>query len=131
MTDERQSSDAEREADEERTGGAIGTVVGATIGPFGAALGTVVDDTTFALKLSMGGARSAAGSGPDGAAARAGDASGEPLAADATTIEIEDAEPVEADSDEGKSATDDGADPEATDGDPPSADSSEPAEEEE
>jgi hypothetical protein len=75
MTENPQST--ETDADERRGRGPIGTVVGATLGQFGAAVGTVVDDTRLALKLSVGGRGS--GGSPDRD-------SGE-----GTTIDIEDA----------------------------------------
>jgi hypothetical protein len=52
MTDDRQ--DAAREGDDRRSGGPIGTVLGATLGPFGAAVGGVVDENRFAVTLSVG-----------------------------------------------------------------------------
>jgi hypothetical protein len=63
----------ETDCDDGRGRGPVGTVVGATFGSLGAAVGTVVDDTRFALKLSVGGG----GGASDGA--------------EGTTIEIEDA----------------------------------------
>jgi hypothetical protein len=75
MTENTQST--ETDGDESRGRGPIGTVVGATLGPFGAAVGTVVDDTRFALKLSVGGTGSGGG-GVD--------------RVESTTIEIEDAD---------------------------------------
>ena len=71
MTENTQSTETDGDVGRDR--GPIGTVVGATLGPFGAAFGTVVDDTRFALKLSAGGG----GGASDGAVG--------------TTIEIEDA----------------------------------------
>ena len=74
MTEHTQS--AVTDGDEARGRGPIGTVVGARLGRFGAAVGTVVDDTRFALKLSVGGTGFGGGSS-DGA--------------EGTTIDIEDA----------------------------------------
>jgi len=92
--------------------GPIGTVVGATLGPFGAAVGTVVDETRFALRLSVG----------TGAGGRGGS---ESAAGRATTIDIED--PRNADADRTSSSAADGAleDDDRTDGaarDPDSSD---------
>ena len=76
----------ETDGDESRGRGPIGTVVGATLGPFGAAVGTVVDDTRLALKLSVGGT----GSGGDGVDR-----------VESTTIEIQDAAASSGDRTEG------------------------------
>jgi hypothetical protein len=74
---------------EERTG-PIGTIVGATLGPLGAAVGTVVDEDRFAFKLSVGTDADEGGG-----------------MADATTIEIEDEETDAGNESEGaKSETD-------------------------
>jgi hypothetical protein len=73
MTENTQSTD-----EQGRRRGPIRSVVGATLGPFGAAVGTIVDDTRFALKLSVGGT----GSG----------GSGDHDSGEGTTIEIEDAD---------------------------------------
>ena len=81
MTENTQST--EIDGDEARGRGPIGTVVGATLGPFGAAVGTVVDDTRFALMLSVGGG----GGASDGA--------------EGTKIEIEDAAASSGDRTEG------------------------------
>lgn len=106
MTDDRQSTGVEHETEEQASGGgAIGTVVGATIGPFGAALGTVVDDTRFALKLSVGGV--SAGDTTDPGAGT----SGTGIDPDATTVEIADADGPDS------GAADQRADPDAVDGD--------------
>jgi hypothetical protein len=78
MTEHTQSTD-----EQSRRRGPIGTVIGATLGPFGAAVGTVVDDTRFALKLSVGGG----GGASDGA--------------EGTTIEVEDADESSGDRTEG------------------------------
>ena len=61
MTEHTQSTD-----EKGRRRGPIGTVVRATVGPLGAAAGTVVDGTRFALKLSVGGTGSGGGAS-DGA----------------------------------------------------------------
>ena len=74
MTEHTRSTETDGDAGRGR--GPIGTVVGATLGPFGAAVGTVVDDTRFALKLSVGGTGSGGGASD---------------VAESTTIEIEDA----------------------------------------
>lgn len=66
----------------DRRRGPVGTVVGATLGPVGAALGTVVDDTRFALTFSVGmGADRTDGDGTTGRGPDRG-----------TTIEIDGAE---------------------------------------
>jgi len=70
VTDDRQ--DAASEGDDRRSGGPIGTVLGAALGPFGAAVGGVVDENRFAVTFSVG---TGATSGRDD---------------EATTIEIED-----------------------------------------
>jgi len=85
MTEHTQST--ETDGDEGRGRGPIGTVVGATLGPFGAAVGTVVDDTRFALKLSVGGTGSGGSRDHD--------------SGDGTTIEIEDAAESSGDRTEG------------------------------
>lgn len=78
MTDDTDAPETERETRRRR--GPIGTVLGATLGPFGAAIGTVIDEDRVALTFSLG---TGAGSGDENG--------GTTLASDATTIEIEDA----------------------------------------
>jgi hypothetical protein len=84
MTEHTQST--ETDGDEDRVRGPIGTVVGATFGPLGAAAGTVVGETRFALKLSVGGTGSGGGAS-DGALG--------------TNIEVEDADESSVDRTEG------------------------------
>lgn len=74
--DERDQKRSEERLDERgRTGGPIGTVIGWSLGPFGAAIGGVVDADRFALKVSVGADRNLDGT---------------VRTADGTTIEIED-----------------------------------------
>lgn len=74
---------SDKSRDREESGGPIGTMVGATLGPLGAAVGTVVDEDRFALKFSIG--------------TNANDDDGMD---DATTIEIVDSEEEKADAEE-------------------------------
>ncbi|WP_254839239.1 hypothetical protein [Natronomonas marina] len=55
MTDDRRRTDGDghRERDD-RPAGPVGAVLGATLGPFGAAVGGVVDANRLAVKLSVG-----------------------------------------------------------------------------
>ena len=94
MTEHTQST--ETDGDEDRGRGTIGTVVGATLGPFGAAVGTVVDDTRFALKLSVGGTGSGGGAsdgalGTDVEVEDADESSGDRTEGDGTARGIDDA----------------------------------------
>jgi hypothetical protein len=92
MTRERSEQEGERRTASDP----VGTMLGLTFGPFGAAVGSVVDSDRFAMKFSFGtGARDAArGDGLE----------------DATTVEIVDA------SDADSTATDDGESGAETDG---------------
>jgi hypothetical protein len=45
---------SDRNRNREESAGPIGTMVGATLGPLGAAVGTVVNEDRFAFKLSVG-----------------------------------------------------------------------------
>ncbi|MEF8807128.1 hypothetical protein [Natronomonas sp.] len=69
--------------------GPIGTMIGASLGPLGAAVGTVVDENRFALKFSIG--------------TNADDDDGMD---DATTIEIEDSDEEKADAEGEEAETD-------------------------
>jgi hypothetical protein len=66
---------SDRNRNREESAGPVGTMVGATLGPLGAAVGTVVDENRLAFKFSIG--------------TNADDDDG---GADATSIEIEDSE---------------------------------------
>jgi len=81
MTDEPRTPDSDT-ADHPRQG-AIGAVIGGTLGPVSATVATVataVDDTRFALRLSVGGTMFGGGTGYD--------------SSEGTSIEIEDADEV-------------------------------------
>jgi len=90
MTENTQSTETDGDVGRDR--GPIGTVVGATLGPFGAAIGTLVDDTRFALKLSVGGGCGAS-DGAEGTAIEIDDAaesSGDRTDGDGTVRSIDD-----------------------------------------
>lgn len=92
MDERSQERSEERWAERDRTGGPIGTIVGWSLGPFGAAIGGVVDANRFALKVSFGADRDLDGSvGTDRG----------------TTIEIEDGTVSEVEEEE-EDAADDG-----------------------
>lgn len=62
MDERSQERSGERRAERDRAGGPFGTVVGWSFGPFGAAIGGVVDANRFALKVSFGADRDLDGS---------------------------------------------------------------------
>ena len=80
------SEERDRREETERrrpAGGPVGTVLGLTVGPFGAAVGSLVDGDRFAFKFAFGAGGVDAG-GPDR------DGGGRDGLDEAVTVEVED-----------------------------------------
>jgi hypothetical protein len=69
-TDERRTTESDGERSHgDRSAGPVGTVLGATLGPFGAAIGVVVDEDRFAVRVPVDAGGRAGPGTDDGATA--------------------------------------------------------------